>query len=536
MHQIDPVVQRVSVSLYKPLETDDEIRLLYLQPRDGNDTVECSIEHVKLSHKPEYEALSYSWGPEIMETIQFEGGDWEVRENLLEALRHLRWENRTRTLWVDALCINQSDLKERLQQVALMGEIYTQALGVIAWIGVASDSSPSVIQFILELADVSSLSPSNMAVRCLYDHVPGEVWHLYNGFTASDNVILGLVEGIYKFCTRAYWGRLWIVQEVLLAAKVTIQCGTLSLSWDRLAAFFDQVKVATDDHTTGTVGLTELRDNPWLSPRSVQQSSCNRLASARVHKRRVGRDHERAGKIPLLVLVSKYAAGAKCSDDRDRVLGLCGLTTQCCFHVVSMSYETTFVEMCDKLLLHHIHAHPPGPQNRFKTKKCILPRAKEVFGMLYDQFQASSSRHPFLTFYRRPNLCVQNNSMNDDTFQLNGILRSRIQYLTALHTACTDKNLQFPSMASALSRYLRQMRNQIWFWLGGQQTKLEAIGRVEDSRLHAVSALGSYPTPNTPSSSSEPETTWDDKARKTFRKFVEVAANRIYEDRRSNIK
>jgi hypothetical protein len=40
-----------------------------------------------------------------------------------------------RTLWVDALCINQVDLDEKRHQIALMPGIYTKASTVIMWLG-----------------------------------------------------------------------------------------------------------------------------------------------------------------------------------------------------------------------------------------------------------------------------------------------------------------------------------------------------------------------------------------------------------------
>lgn len=43
------------------------------------------------------------------------------------ALRHLRLGDRQRGLWVDAICINQADMPERMQQVSHMNIIYSKA-------------------------------------------------------------------------------------------------------------------------------------------------------------------------------------------------------------------------------------------------------------------------------------------------------------------------------------------------------------------------------------------------------------------------
>ncbi|KAJ4289069.1 hypothetical protein N0V90_011411 [Kalmusia sp. IMI 367209] len=57
-----------------------------------------------------------------------------VTKNLYDALRHIRSENSNREIWVDALCINQADVKERNHQVSLMGDIYSSAELVINWL------------------------------------------------------------------------------------------------------------------------------------------------------------------------------------------------------------------------------------------------------------------------------------------------------------------------------------------------------------------------------------------------------------------
>jgi Heterokaryon incompatibility protein (HET) len=118
--------------LYIPLADSDEIRLLYLQPRDHSDTIAGMLMHVKLSEKPAYEALSYEWGKKEVKLIQLNGEKFQVRENLFNALSKLRHQFTPRFLWIDALCIDQNDLNERNHQVPQIVRIYSQAQSVIA--------------------------------------------------------------------------------------------------------------------------------------------------------------------------------------------------------------------------------------------------------------------------------------------------------------------------------------------------------------------------------------------------------------------
>jgi hypothetical protein len=95
---------------YEPLDTTGlEIRLVILKPGTKSAPIECDLEHVPTSKKsrPLYKALSYTWGsPEIKKTIRLRGMTVQVRENLWQALYHLRSPDSSLRLWVDAICIN----------------------------------------------------------------------------------------------------------------------------------------------------------------------------------------------------------------------------------------------------------------------------------------------------------------------------------------------------------------------------------------------------------------------------------------------
>ncbi|KAF2433960.1 hypothetical protein EJ08DRAFT_582897, partial [Tothia fuscella] len=88
----------------------------------------------------DYEALSYTWGPgAIIGHVKINNTVFPVSQSLLIALQQIRRDQETlampRKLWVDAVCINQSDNAEKSHQVMLMREIYSHASRVIAWIG-----------------------------------------------------------------------------------------------------------------------------------------------------------------------------------------------------------------------------------------------------------------------------------------------------------------------------------------------------------------------------------------------------------------
>ncbi|WAO91310.1 HET domain-containing protein [Fusarium falciforme] len=117
----------VSHLIYEPLNpTIDEIRLLTLYPASQEDsTLFCTLSHASLAAEiPEYEALSYVWGkPNLSAFILLKVVNFHVTPSLASILSALRLDNQTRVLWIDALYINQLDVQERSQQVALMRKI-----------------------------------------------------------------------------------------------------------------------------------------------------------------------------------------------------------------------------------------------------------------------------------------------------------------------------------------------------------------------------------------------------------------------------
>ena len=132
---------------YSPLlPGPDSIRLLRLQPPEGETaTIKCQLFNYSLDGPdntlPRYEALSYVWGdPENPLLIFIDEHRFNVTVNLHAALCRLR-DCAIEWVWVDAICINQQDRKERGHQVRHMAKVYGKAHRVVAWLGPVKDDS-----------------------------------------------------------------------------------------------------------------------------------------------------------------------------------------------------------------------------------------------------------------------------------------------------------------------------------------------------------------------------------------------------------
>lgn len=74
-----------------------------------------------------------------------------VTQNLESALRHLRHQGSQRTMWIDALCINQNNDAEKTEQVKQMQFIYARTSHLVVWIGEASEDSDLGMQTVRQL-------------------------------------------------------------------------------------------------------------------------------------------------------------------------------------------------------------------------------------------------------------------------------------------------------------------------------------------------------------------------------------------------
>jgi len=223
-----PVVTRAGTSRQEGETQRFEIRLLRIQPSAFTDDIHIDLQpkELDLSDPIEYEALSYTWGT-TKSSVLYIGESkhtLEVTDNLAIALRHLRYPTEWRTMWIDAICIDQSNLDECSEQVAIMADIYRLAKGVVVWLGPQSNYS-------------------NYALDILRDLAPKVEWDSNGGVDmaeSEDKTWRGLREYehmlLLDLFNRPWFDRLWIRQEIFFSSdKATVQVGHASIPWDHLS-------------------------------------------------------------------------------------------------------------------------------------------------------------------------------------------------------------------------------------------------------------------------------------------------------------
>jgi len=141
----------VTSSYYQPL-LPESIRLLRLLPHeDKYAPIQCQLFNYSLqgsdNRSHPFDALSYVWGGSNKPQFIFIGEDGlPVTENLHRVLSHLRHHSIERIMWIDAVCINQEDEREKEQQIQFMAKIYGQANRVVVWLGEAAENSDEALE------------------------------------------------------------------------------------------------------------------------------------------------------------------------------------------------------------------------------------------------------------------------------------------------------------------------------------------------------------------------------------------------------
>jgi hypothetical protein len=251
---------------YAPLPTPTSIRLLKIERlehlEDDLDLcrpISCSLVTKDLNDICKFDALSYTWGnplgrvpgpeegtPECdgwsAPAFEINCGDKQIKvtTNLYSALLVLRYyltvavgldfPKLSDHIWIDQICIDQTNTTEKNAQVRLMSRIYRQASSTQVWLG-GNDKCADDFQHIserlapLDYENATKYTPYNILQRRTYkalgiQPISRERWH-----------------GALKFLCRAWFHRSWIVQEVVLASNINVFCGLRVLHFSQLIRF-----------------------------------------------------------------------------------------------------------------------------------------------------------------------------------------------------------------------------------------------------------------------------------------------------------
>lgn len=242
--QTIPWLTTTDPRIYRRLDYNaGQIRLVrLLPPSTSGNGIRCELSLAWLRDRPFYEALSYVWGHEAESTpILLNGRPWNVRPVLAAALRRLRCQDKERHIWVDALCIDQSNGSEKSSQTRHMKDVFGGCTMCLIWLGDVYDepSSSSERAFSLTYPPMNQPSQPSSTVSISWqdahlsfeliaqfgnmkaDEIPLRVH--FSGFSLTSQRALGRLMGL------PCWKRFWPFQSSIFARSSTLICGSMGL-------------------------------------------------------------------------------------------------------------------------------------------------------------------------------------------------------------------------------------------------------------------------------------------------------------------
>lgn len=285
------------------------------------------------------------WGPpDRSRDILVNGQRLSVRENLHDFLdavsRDSRWHEPTRQaysgfIFIDQICIDQSNVQERNHQVCQMRNIYRAARRVIVWLGVETRTNRRAMSAIEN--EHRWYGSRRRPLSLLYRSADLTV------LTREENI------GINQLSTHAYWSRLWVVQEVFLARELVLRWGRKEVPLENAEQVIrDRARLYRWRTEFGLLDVEDAAGLNFLDPVTDYNSDIPAPMLSLLAQRR---DYL-AGWPLTWAKASEISKCRGCEDPRDQVYGLLGLMRD---DTLQVDYGKSLDEVFDDLVAYGVN-------------------------------------------------------------------------------------------------------------------------------------------------------------------------------------
>ena len=250
---------------------NDEFRVLNLLPGENDEPLRCELQTCSFADHPPFETISYVWSikPDPV-NLEVDGRIVVINEGLKDILRRIRQPSTSRVLWIDRLCINQSDIQEKTAQVSQMREIYSNCTRVLVWIGELEEENEladaaaafSVLEYFArfdpgegsdsgsetssnsgtgsksETSSVSEEDPTSNTSSASGESPEHAITTPIPECIGSEESFGATMEALGRIgpVRGTWWHRVWTVQEVMLPPDATFLWGPFSITWATMEA------------------------------------------------------------------------------------------------------------------------------------------------------------------------------------------------------------------------------------------------------------------------------------------------------------
>lgn len=300
------VLQRSPEYEYEDLASLRHIRILKIKRKIPFRPLQCELISVSIDSAPCYDAISYTWGaPDLPKRISMTNGTLlPVTRKVSDIIHERASFVRQRLLWIDAVCIWQTNHREKACQLNLMREIYERASRTIIWLG----EQPNDCNI-------------HRAVRLLRQALRTERMGWLGSLQRTQMPSLAIRYEKEKFALlemllNPYWLRVWIIQEIALQKTVHILYGDTWFLWEEIIEVLGAF---------GSLNPISAVRFPNMKARLEQQNG-GQLAQIAVIARLKGWIDEGRGLTAARIV--HLCSRSRATVDRDKIYGVLGLTGQ----------------------------------------------------------------------------------------------------------------------------------------------------------------------------------------------------------------
>jgi len=380
-----------AANIYSPINSSNsEFRLLLLKRGRREDKISCELRTMSLTCTPTYRALSYVWGKaNDVVPINLNGHEFEVKKNLHDALDQLRVVHCDMWFWIDAICIDQSNVEERSQQVTLMKCIYQSADLVISWLGLDAEAKLRTARNLYFEAGAYSFHPSWFLKGIFEAEDPDALWRFISQLKDLEDV-LSAVNAIQESQSDHYWTRAWITQEVAVARSVFLVSGDVGMSEAMIQQLLQPFRHGTLQDPDGSL----------LVQQYIQHTSSELLSIYGIWLMRlnniwwttdIGRRIHHTGPADLGTLLVRFRH-KQSTDPRDKVYALLGVAEDAGDIIVDYTKESrgVYIEAFQSVL------RSTNSLNILVFSQPWLPRTEEFKHLPTWCPDWSMSKHPII--------------------------------------------------------------------------------------------------------------------------------------------
>lgn len=204
-------VEAIQAYVYQPIRQRTEMRLFLLGPGDMEDPIRGNLVTINVDDHNQYDAISYTWADENGDATKcfnalIGTACIPITRNCQAALKRVRSPYCVKSIWVDAICINQEKDEERGHQVNLMPHIYTRAKTTFVYVGESTDGCQDFLAT------------------------------LKLGRERYESLIWNPNDQAAHFLNRPYFSRIWVIQEIALSGTKVVVCGGTKIPWSAFEA------------------------------------------------------------------------------------------------------------------------------------------------------------------------------------------------------------------------------------------------------------------------------------------------------------